>query len=80
MKEKNRYTWALFMTGVLSVLYTYSQIFYIGKWPEFLIILAFLIFLDVFPIKLPSGDQYNVGTVCFLYLLFEFNWNTGVLA
>ncbi|WP_083978880.1 HD domain-containing phosphohydrolase [Bacillus alveayuensis] len=80
MKEKNWYTWSLFIIGSSSTLYMFFHILNVNQWIELLIILLFLIFLDIFPIKLPSGDFYNAGTICFLYILFEFDWTAGVLA
>jgi anti-sigma regulatory factor (Ser/Thr protein kinase) len=79
MKEKNWYTLTLFIFGLLSILYMF---FYINtdRWMEVLIIILFIFFLDFFPIKLPSGDEYNIGFLGFLYLLFEIDWKTSVLA
>jgi len=79
MKEKNWYTSVLFLIGLLSILYM-SVYINIHKWPEVLIIISFIFILDFFPIKLPSEDEYNVGFLGFLYLLFMEDFEVCILA
>ena len=79
MKERNWYTSTLFLFGIFSIIYMASSI-NISNWIEFLLIISFIFLLDFFPIKLPSGDEYNVGLLGFLYLIFKDNWEACILA
>lgn len=73
MKERNGYTLTIFAVGLFNAFGT-PFMFQKERWLEFLIIASLIVCLDLFPIKLLSGDAYSANTIGFLYLLFEFNW------
>lgn len=79
MKDKNGYTLTLFVSGILSIFYMFFHI-NADRWMEVLVVILFIFFLDFFPIKLPSGDEYTVGFLGFLYLLFKVDWTACIVA
>ncbi len=70
VRDFNAYTGTLITIGVLGILW-YIPTFSTEQWLEWLLIMALVIYLDIFPIKLKSGDEYIAGTIGTLYLLYE---------
>ncbi len=70
MRDINVYTGTLIFCGVIGLLLHFPSIM-IDRWVEWILIMVLVIFLDIFPIKLKSGDEYSAGTIGTIYLLFE---------
>lgn len=79
MRDLNWYTGPLFIVGLYAVL---GLILHLDTehWIEILLVTALIVALDLFPIKLPSGDTYSASIVGVLYLLYQFGLPSGVFA
>ncbi|WP_458126997.1 HD domain-containing phosphohydrolase [Paenibacillus sp. Z3-2] len=77
MKTINLYTVALFITGVSALIYLIfnsNDIQFTGS----ISILILIILLDLFPVKLLSGDEYSGGIMGFLILLIAYGPETAI--
>lgn len=77
MREKNIYTLFLFGLGLLVLLYlifSYKDIAFVQS----LSVVLLIILLDLFPVRLLSGDEYTGGVIGFMILLLAFNVETAL--
>ncbi|ODP30106.1 HD domain-containing phosphohydrolase [Paenibacillus sp. PK4536] len=78
MKEKNGYTILLSLVGVASIVYM------IREWHSIALfaiapILFLIVLLDLFPVRLLSGEEYSGSLVGFLILALAFGYNPAIL-
>lgn len=78
MKDLNFYTGFLFAIGMFALGQAIVK-FNVDAWIPFLLVLALTVFLDLFPIKLPSGDVFLAGVMGYLLMLFEFGISACVV-
>lgn len=78
MKEKNGYTILLSLVGVFSIVYM------IWEWHSISLItiapiLFLIVLLDLFPVRLLSGEEYSGSLVGFLILALAFGYSPAIL-
>ncbi|CAM4196846.1 HD domain-containing phosphohydrolase [Paenibacillus tarimensis] len=76
MKEKNGYTWLLCLLALASCVYILQDINHVHI-VQALPIFMLIILLDLFPVRLPSGDEYSGGVTGFLILLLAYGLETA---
>lgn len=79
MKVINWYTISLVIVAAISFLAAIPDI-NSSKLKVFIIMTAIVIILEIFPIKLPSGDQFAAGSIGYLFLLIYDGFSYAVLA
>jgi HD-GYP domain-containing protein (c-di-GMP phosphodiesterase class II)/anti-sigma regulatory factor (Ser/Thr protein kinase) len=79
MKVINWYTISLILIGCISLIFSLTHLDFSGL--NILIIMTFIVtVLEIFPVKLPSGDKYAAGSIGFLFLLIYGGFPYAVLA
>ncbi|XJZ27002.1 HD domain-containing phosphohydrolase [Bacillota bacterium Lsc_1132] len=79
MKSVNWFTTFLGFSGLTALLYSFMYL-QVNEKSIFFIMVAIIIILEVFPIKLPSGDDFEAGSIGFLFVLVHFGFSQAVLA
>jgi anti-sigma regulatory factor (Ser/Thr protein kinase) len=80
LRDINWFTGSLITFGLIGILIAIPSVCH-DRWIEWLLIIALVIYLDLFPIKLFSGDEYIVGTtIGILYILHEIGVGAASLA
>jgi HD-GYP domain-containing protein (c-di-GMP phosphodiesterase class II)/anti-sigma regulatory factor (Ser/Thr protein kinase) len=80
LRDINWFTGSLITFGLVGLLIAIPSLSH-DRWIEWLLIIALVIYLDLFPIKLFSGDEYIVGTtIGSLYILNEIGVGAASLA
>lgn len=72
MKTVNWYTTILGAIGIFALVYFLTHL-HTKLHSVYFIIIAVIIILEVFPIKLPSGDDFETGSIGFLFILIQFS-------
>jgi len=78
MNDRNAYTGSLWLIGIgsLTAALAYVDVSRLGWALPFLVL---ILLLDLFPIRLLSGDHYSAGLVGILVLLFAHGWSYAVI-
>ncbi|WP_018130594.1 HD-GYP domain-containing protein, partial [Effusibacillus pohliae] len=71
MRDLNWYTGSLFIIG-LYALFEGILYFHADSYLEFILFTSFIIILELFPIKLISGDDYSASAIGYICILFKF--------
>ncbi|RDI40042.1 HD domain-containing phosphohydrolase [Falsibacillus pallidus] len=79
MNTANFYMKSLFSMGIIILLYALTQL-HTQKFTIFIIMLLIITILEVFPVNLPSGDEYSAGSIGFLFLLIYFGFAYASIA
>jgi PAS domain S-box-containing protein len=80
MRDINRYTVALLLTGLAGIVESGIVRVTEVQWKPLLIVGALVVLFDVFPIRLPNGVLYSGGSAGLMYLLFKYGFETCELA
>ncbi|MGX6443728.1 HD domain-containing phosphohydrolase [Neobacillus sp. K501] len=79
MKMHNWYTTSLVILAAIALFYSLSEIdSYFNN--IFIVLTIIVIILEIFPIKVPSGDQYAAGSIGYLFLLIHEGFSFTVMA
>ncbi|MBT2663869.1 HD domain-containing phosphohydrolase [Bacillus sp. ISL-45] len=79
MKVINWYTISLILIGCISFIFSLSHLDF--SMAKILILMTcIVIVLEIFPVKLPSGDTYAAGSIGYLFLLINGGFSYAVLA
>lgn len=78
MRDKNLYTISLCTVGLLCIIY------FIAQWETIVLlkllpVLFLILLLDLFPVKMLSGDEYSAGIVGFLIILILYGLENAFL-
>jgi len=79
MRVINWYTISLVLIAIAALYYSITELNWIHS-NVFIVTALIVIILEVFPLRLPSGDQYSAGSIGFLFLLLYNGFPHGVLA
>lgn len=79
MKDVNVYTTSLFSLGLYSFIGLLLY-FKMDHFKELLLITTFIVLLDLFPLKLPSGIIYSAGSIGLLFVLLKYGLVESVLS
>jgi response regulator RpfG family c-di-GMP phosphodiesterase/anti-sigma regulatory factor (Ser/Thr protein kinase) len=79
MKSLNWFTSILVLIGILALIYSSTHL-YINQFSIFLVMIAFIVVLEIFALKLPSGDDFEAGSIGILFVLLLFDFGHAVLA
>jgi anti-sigma regulatory factor (Ser/Thr protein kinase) len=79
MRVINWFTISLILIAISALLYSVYELHWIHSNVFFLTVLIVMI-LEVYPIRLPSGDQYSAGSIGFLFLLLYIGVSHAILA
>ncbi|MFC4768042.1 HD domain-containing phosphohydrolase [Effusibacillus consociatus] len=79
MRDLNWYTGSLFLIGIYALFHA-IYIHQTDHWPVLLLITGLIVVLDLFPIKLPSGDEYAAGTIGSLLLLYHIGLTASIIS
>ncbi|GAX91675.1 ATP-binding protein [Effusibacillus lacus] len=79
MKERNLYTYVLSLVAIYAVWETIID-FEISNWFFYLLLIGLVIVWDLFPVKLPSGIEYEAGSIGCLLILFQFGLSACMLS
>jgi anti-sigma regulatory factor (Ser/Thr protein kinase) len=79
MRVINWYTISLVLIAIAALYYSITELNWIHS-NVFMVTALIVIILEVFPLRLPSGDQYSAGSIGFLFLLLYSGFPHGVLA
>jgi PAS domain S-box-containing protein len=76
MRDINKFTVALLLTGIAGIVYCGMVRVAEVHWKPLLMVGAFVVLFDVFPIRLPNGVIYSGGSAGLMYLLFQYGFPT----
>lgn len=79
MRVFNWYTISLVFIGCISFIFSLTHIDFSGI-RIFIIMTFIVVVLEIFPVKLPSGDKYAAGSIGYLFLLVYGGYSYAVLA
>ncbi len=79
MRVINWYTISLVLVGCISFIFSLTQIELTGI-KIFILMTCIVVVLEIFPVKLPSGDKYAAGSIGYLFLLIFGGFSFAVLA
>ncbi|WP_040203683.1 HD domain-containing phosphohydrolase [Neobacillus jeddahensis] len=79
MKVMNWYTVSLVISALISLLYALTDLDSLNL-TIFIVMTGIVIILELYPIKLPSGDHYAASNIGFLFLLLYGGYSYSVLA
>ncbi|NRD80162.1 HD domain-containing protein [Bacillus sp. BRMEA1] len=79
MRLVNWFTIILFSIGIGALLYSLTAIS-VHQLSIYLFVVAITVILEIFPIQLPSGDQFEAGSIGVLFVLLHFGIPYAVLA
>jgi HD-GYP domain-containing protein (c-di-GMP phosphodiesterase class II)/anti-sigma regulatory factor (Ser/Thr protein kinase) len=79
MRVINWYTISLVLVGCISFIFSLTQIELTGI-KIFILMTFIVVVLEIFPVKLPSGDKYAAGSIGYLFLLIFGGFSYAVLA
>ncbi|WP_066060045.1 HD domain-containing phosphohydrolase [Robertmurraya korlensis] len=79
MRVINWYTISLVLIGCISVIFSLTHIDFFGI-RIFILMTVIVVVLEVFPVKLPSGDKYAGGSIGYLFILIYGGFSYAVLA
>lgn len=79
--EMNWFTVTLFFTGIFASFYSLLNFELTeGKAVTLILVIILATLFDLFPVKLPSGDQYALGTMGSLFLLIQYGLPECILS
>ena len=79
MKSLNWFTSILVLIGILALIYSSTHLD-IDQLSIFLVMIMFIVILEIFALKLPSGDDFEAGSIGILFVLLLFDFGHTVLA
>lgn len=79
MKVTNWYTISLVIIACTAFLFSMSELVITNIY-VFFVMIGLIIILEIFPIQLPSGDQYAAGSLGYLFLLIHEGFSYATIA
>lgn len=79
LPDVNLYTIVLFTAGVYA-LFGYILHFDPSHWREFSLLTALVIFVELTPVKLPSGTSYSAAVIGVTYLLLKVSFSAAMFS